>query len=184
MTATLALPEGAQTWDFGRLAEVPEGPWTGEPDKAQWVDAVTGLDCLIVRQPHHGALCGYVGIPFEHQLHGAHWEDVQFLVDVHDGISYSELCNEGDPDGVCHIPLAGRPEDVWWFGFACSGTWDYAPVREQRHAKLRAESPVFAHMPPMDELETYRPIGFVASEVTRLAAQLKALEAEPRHAAT
>ena len=43
-------------WVYGILA-----PWLDEPDKAQWIDKTSGLDCLIVRVKHHGALCGYVG---------------------------------------------------------------------------------------------------------------------------
>ena len=46
-----------------------DGPWTDEPDKMQWIDEATGLDCLIVRGPM-GALCGYVGVPPEHPWHG------------------------------------------------------------------------------------------------------------------
>lgn len=45
------------------------GPWQDEPDKRQWQDEVTKLPCLLVRGPH-GALCGYVGVPKGHPLHG------------------------------------------------------------------------------------------------------------------
>lgn len=34
----------------------PIGQWTNEPDKVQWIDEATGLDCLIVR--HRG--CGHL----------------------------------------------------------------------------------------------------------------------------
>jgi len=45
------------------------GPWDGEPDKRQWQDEATGLPCLIVRTTL-GHLCGYVGVPEGHLLHG------------------------------------------------------------------------------------------------------------------
>lgn len=44
-----------------------DGPWQDEPDKIQWVDPDTLLDCLIVRGPA-GALCGYVGVDETHPL--------------------------------------------------------------------------------------------------------------------
>jgi hypothetical protein len=51
--------------------EWPAGPWLEEPDKIQWIDEATGLDCLIVRQSESGHLCGYAGVPPGHPLHGA-----------------------------------------------------------------------------------------------------------------
>lgn len=62
-----------QTWtyddrSFGDLP-LPEGPWTDEPDKAQWIDEATGLDCLIVRNGM-GTLCGYVGVDEDHPFFG------------------------------------------------------------------------------------------------------------------
>lgn len=54
----------AKSWTFpercNRVKWGP-GPWDGEPDKMQWTDPATGLDCLIVRNTL-GALCGYVGV--------------------------------------------------------------------------------------------------------------------------
>ena len=44
-----------------------QGAWQDEPDKVQWIDEETGLDCLIVRNPG-GALCGYVGVAEGHSL--------------------------------------------------------------------------------------------------------------------
>lgn len=56
-------------YNFGKTDEFPAGPWQDEPDKAQWVDEATNLDCLMVRNPM-GALCGYVGVPREHPWYG------------------------------------------------------------------------------------------------------------------
>ena len=41
----------------------PCGEWMNEPDKVQYIDENTGLDCLIVRVKGLGHLCGYVGVP-------------------------------------------------------------------------------------------------------------------------
>ena len=47
---------------------IPPGPWDNEPDKIQWVDETTGLDCLMVRN-WWGSWCGYVGVPEGHPLY-------------------------------------------------------------------------------------------------------------------
>lgn len=52
-----------------------EGPWLTEPDRMVWVDEATGLDCMILRAPVTGALCGYVGVPPGHPLHGKPMRD-------------------------------------------------------------------------------------------------------------
>lgn len=56
-------------WKFTDKSSWPRGEWDDEPDKTQWTDETTGLACLIVRNPM-GALCGYVGVPTTHVLHG------------------------------------------------------------------------------------------------------------------
>lgn len=66
------------------------GPWDREPDKIQWKDEVTSLPCLIVRNSS-GALCGYVGVPNTHPLHGKDFDDVQDLK-VHGGLTFSRGC--------------------------------------------------------------------------------------------
>lgn len=49
------------------------GQWDNEPDKVQWIDDTTGLDCLIVRT-HRGNLCGYVGVGPDHVLSGIEYD--------------------------------------------------------------------------------------------------------------
>ena len=56
-------------------AKLPEGVWQEEPDYQHWVDEDTGLDCLIVRHPSSGHLCGYVGVPKDHSLFGIGYSD-------------------------------------------------------------------------------------------------------------
>jgi len=46
-----------------------DGPWKTEPDKIQWVDELSQLDCLMVRN-HMGSWCGYVGVDLAHPLYG------------------------------------------------------------------------------------------------------------------
>lgn len=145
-----------KTWTHPeRKDTMPPGPWQHEPDKAQWVDN-TGLDCLIVRN-RMNALCGYVGVPPDHPLHGLDYEDCPD-VDVHGGLTFAAACDEHATEGhgICHVPEPGRPGDVWWLGFDCAHGCDAKPDKR---------------MPAFD-WETYRDFNYVATEVSRLAAQL------------
>jgi hypothetical protein len=144
-----------------------DGPWQQEPDKVQWIDEATELDCLIVRN-HMGALCGYVGLPPQHPLHGVEYQDAPDL-DVHGGLTFSDHCQEGaEEDGICHIPAEGRPANVWWLGFDCAHCFDLSPATEAR---------LPAHL--RDQREVYRDRAYVEAECAKLAAQLKAVDALP-----
>jgi len=149
------------------------GPWGSEPDKVNWVDPETDLDCMIVRQENHGAWCGYVGVPPEHPLHGKsdgecscdkqhkHWDcDAPFYfdLDVHGGVTYANGC-----DGhVCHVPEPGRPHDVWWIGFDCCHGGDFAP----------GIGSLFGHA-------VYRDAAYVRSQCQQLARQIALVDMRP-----
>jgi hypothetical protein len=158
------------------------GPWDNEPDKVQWIDEATDLDCLAVRN-HYGSWCGYVGLPPGHRWHGRHYHEVEDFVDVHGGLTFSDSCMEDMPEdrGVCHVPEPDRPADVWWLGFDCGHFMDLSPgmealLRELRskhpdlqreHERLRkmaGDSPVWH--------DTYCTLDYVRAEVARLAEQL------------
>jgi hypothetical protein len=139
------------------------GPWSEEPDKIQWVDETTNLDCLIVRGPL-GALCGYVGVPSNHDLYQVYYGDIPEYLDVHGGVNFSNSCQPHGTDpsqGICHIPEPGRSDHVWWLGFDCSHCQDYLPstFRDPNLDKLRHEY-------------TYRDVDYVKQQCTNLAIQL------------
>lgn len=138
-----------------------EGPWQSEPDKVQWVDEATGLDCLIHRQPRSGHLCGYVGVGPDHPWHGLNYEKVG--ADVHGGLTFSAACAESeDPSrGICHVAEPGRPEHVWWFGFDCAHGGDWSP------SYASYANPIFARND-----EAYRDRGYVETEIRQLARQI------------
>lgn len=143
------------------------GPWDDEPDKVQWIDAATGLDCLAVRGPM-SCWCGYVGVPPGHRFYGVDYETPD--VDVHGGLTFADRCMEDtlEGEGVCHIPEPGRPADVWWLGFDCGHFMDLVPrmnatLRDIGHERLPA--------PPGFE-DVYRDLDYVRAETVRLAAQL------------
>lgn len=145
------------------------GPWNTEPDKTQWVDEPTGLDCLAVRNPHMGNWCGYVGLPPEHPWHGKTYDDLD--IDVHGGLTYSEACDENatEEHGICHVPDPGRPDDVWWLGFDCGHAHDTMPGLRARERALG-----LPEMPPMPGPPgpTYKPLAYVQAECASLARQL------------
>jgi hypothetical protein len=190
----------------------PRGAWDQEPDKVQWIDEATGLDCLIVRNGG-GALCGYVGVGPSHPSHQQDYNDVD--VDVHGGLTFSDTCAdasrenfvrwqqsvpsmrleaarhphgdaarrlaevghlEDDFDGwqrwmesvaICHLPQSGQPDRVWWLGFDCAHLGDISPAYDGLRRSGYGD-------------DTYKDIGYVTNEVTRLASQLAALTGEVR----
>lgn len=141
------------------------GPWQNEPDKVQFRDEATGLDCLIVRN-HSGALCGYVGVPESHPLFGKHYNDLDADFDVHGGLTFSDACHEGSEETtICHIPDPGQPDHVWWFGFDCCHYLDMGPALE---ARLKTSGYVGL---------IYRDIPYVKQQIASLASQLAAATA-------
>lgn len=185
--------EGAQAWKIDRSTDergatykvdIP-GPWDSEPDKIQWVDPDTGLDCLMVRNHFH-SWCGYVGVPEGHVAYKADYDEVP--VSVHGGLTYGDVCMASDEEdgpsaGICHVPEPGRPEHVYWLGFDCGHAFDFQPGL---HAMERRVMPDLlskygktdydheAAMSHKDEwhVEKYRTMDYVRTEVCGLAAQL------------
>ncbi len=147
-----------------------DGPWQSEPDKVQWVDKETGLDCLAVRHERSGHWCGYVGVPEEHPDFGKAYDTLnEAEVEVHGGATFSDTCQEdenAEDRGICHIPLPGRPDKVWWFGFDCMRGGDYSPGYDGLVGfKTMSSWPI-----------TYKNLGYVVEECRGLARQLKRRE--------
>jgi hypothetical protein len=159
-----------RTWTFPEARPPGDGPWTDEPDKAQWIDEATSLDCLTVRNRHWGNLCGYVGVPPGHPWHGLAPSELPYIA-VHGGVNFASYCQEDAEDGpgICHIPEPGRPERVWWLGFDCAHAMDLCPTVRARLAEL---DPYFTKADD-DGLfrDVYRTFGYVQDEVALLAAQ-------------
>lgn len=148
----------------------PVGNWDGEPDKKQWLDAATGLPCLIVRN-RMGALCGYVGVSPGHPFYQKPYDDLD--VNVHGGLTFADSCQEhpgAEESGICHLPEEGEEKNVWWFGFDCAHYGDYIPSMDALRRKYREE---LGHL---SSGEVYRDIGYVTAEVEYLAKQLAAMK--------
>lgn len=145
-----------QTWNFVDKSEwKSRGEWDDEPDKAHWVDAHTGLDCLIHRGPS-GALCGYVGVPESHPLFGKDYDDAD--VSVHGGLTFSDRCH-GDENGrgICHPTNKAANETVWWLGFDCAHAGDFCPSYQEYRFGC---------------YDTYKNFNYTKHEVESLARQL------------
>ena len=167
-----------------------EGPRLGEADKVSWRDEATGYECIMLRDTHRGFLSGYVGVPRGHPLWGWDSEAVppDLGIEVHGGLTYSRLCQDGphparrlafEARRICHVPrhppsyhptahaTDHRVEDphCWWFGFSCDHVYDMVPADDRRPAGcFKAETGA-----------TYRDDGYVVCETVVLAAQLRAI---------
>jgi hypothetical protein len=173
-----------------------DGPWQQEPDKLQWIDPATGLDCLMVRN-HFGNWCGYVGVADGHPFFGISygacagtqkekachegehgWCDHSpgSLLEVHGGLTYSDFCQAGgEADSICHIPEPGRTDRIWWLGFDCGHAGDMSPGMDARYGSLGLEN----HQAKMAAAYAasgwdyrYRDQPYVEAEVIRLAQQI------------
>lgn len=160
-----------KTWKNETGADLPPGPWDAEPDKAQWVDEATGLDCLVHRN-HFGALCGYVGVPPNHPWHGVDYGAIPLERQPHGGLTFSNFCQESEDEamGICHIPEPGRPDGVWWLGFDCGHAFDLSPGF---NARLLLVDPEWANdAAAIEASQTYRTFEYVQAEVRALAKQV------------
>lgn len=147
-----------------------DGPWMNEPDKKQWLDAATGLPCLVVRNTHcTGSLCGYVGLPKSHPLYGKDYYTPD--VEVHGGLTFAGECQEvqNDCEGICHKVEVGEDDKVWWFGFDCAHGGDLCPQMTAFKTKHGFDSPMFGIY---GFYESYKDFDYVTNQVTNLAAQL------------
>lgn len=152
-----------------------DGPWRDEADKLQWIDEKTGFDCLIVRVPWSGHLCGYVGVTEDHPAFGKSYDEANELATpdeddyrsfrVHGGLTFADSCQEGEEDtGICHVPQTGRPDRVWWLGFDAAHCDDISPATDSRSSYQR-------HNPRA----AYRTVEYMQNECADLATQLKAV---------
>lgn len=106
---------------------LPEGAWSQEPDKVVWIDEVTKLDCMLLRNDL-GTWCGYVGVPETHPYFGLDCKRVEFAFERE--IDFSSTCKVGaseDEKVVCHCRTYEHGE-TWWFGFNLASCWDYIPI--------------------------------------------------------
>ena|SRR5713226_7350729 len=150
-----------KTWKFIDKSSWPDGPWKTEPDKIQWIDKKTGLDCLMVRNNLMGFWWGYVGVTKEHKHYMTGYNDIN-NVNVHGDLTFAAKCQQEDKGhGICHIPENGRPNDIWWFGFDCA-----------HHGDLYPQTLTLGFPKLFSNSAKYRDMTYVKKEVRHLARQL------------
>lgn len=173
-----------KTWTRDDKSGWGDGPWQSEPDKGQWVDPDTGLDCLIVRN-YHGALCGYVGVPEHHPLFGCCMSvPREHGITAHEYITFAGPClmaetEEAQAQTICHTGDDVANQTVWWIGFDCSHHNDYSPRMKANLAHagddaLLALLSIF-ETEGVHRASHYRDWKYVQDEVTALAGQLNQL---------
>lgn len=167
-----------------------DGPWLGEADKVAWRDQDTGYECIILRDARGGHLCGYVGVPQGHPLWGFSDDAIpaDLGIEVHGGLSYSNICDEGptperflsnEARSICHVVVPKtvrattehateyRVNDAhaWWFGFECNQVYDLVPNTVRPDVSV----------PNAEIGRIYRDDAYLLAEVRALAAQLRAV---------
>jgi hypothetical protein len=158
-----------------------DGPWQDEPDHAQWQDPSTDLVCLGVRHPSSGHWCGYVGVAEGHPAFGVPYGDADDLGEpnadgyrylrVHGGLTFSDFCHEEDGEqGVCHVPLPGQAERVWWLGFDCCHSGDISPGMDAR-IRSYGMNPIRSAS-VWGRKDEYRTLEYVKGQCANLARQL------------
>lgn len=140
------------------------GPWQEEPDREEWRHEPTRLPCMIIRDPESGVLCGYVGVPPIHPLHGRSGTDKG--LEAHCGVTYSNK-SIGEIRVTSATDGAG---DLWWFGFDCGHADDLQPSSRMDDLLLFSLLREQARIPRA--MKTYRDIHYVRRQVNHLAAQL------------
>jgi hypothetical protein len=130
-------------------------PWEQEPQQAEeWVDADTGYECSIWRNPNMGHLCGYVGIPKGHPCYGVDYNDMDGI-EVHGGLTYSEVADE---------------RQVHVFGFDAGHGGDFSPGLALTMFRINGRFSAW------NERDTYRTWAYMKEQVLSLCNQLKLKE--------
>jgi hypothetical protein len=149
---------------FVDKSEWPRGIWDYEADKLQWQDPETGLPCLAVRNFALGHWCGYIAVAQGHPWFGKQYDHEAVEIDCHGGLTFSDFCAEDHQHGICHVPAAGEPDKVWWFGFDCAHAFDLVPTMLGTLKRIGARR---AH-----QNDVYRDLGFVQEQCAWIARQL------------
>ena len=154
----------AEIYFDGEVRPKQEGPWLGEADKVAWRDPVTGFECIIMRAQPGGFLGGYVGVLSDHPLHEFAADAIpgNLGIEVHGGITYAAMCEDGptpqprlryEARRICHVVLANTLID------------------KQRITRSRTITPGGSALPATTSPTSFRAIRVMPSEARRWASR-------------
>jgi hypothetical protein len=101
----------------------------------------------------------------------------ELALNVHGGITFSDSCRDTSEEsaGVCHIPGAGEPDSVWWFGFDCAHCHDVSPGMDALMSGINGSLGISSRID-----RHYRDLEYVEAECASLAQQLAMLDTQPK----
>ena len=155
----------------------PDGPWKDEPDVVYWIDEVSGLECLIIRNEDMGNLNGYVIVSEGHPAYGGdlssqgvfEWA-IKGCFDINYNADEIPQCA---PDVAEWF--AGRK--LWVYGFDCGHAMDLTPGRPpltgvpETDEAIR-EMAMMTHESKVSAGATYKDLDFVKEYVLEIARKL------------
>ena len=156
---------GAEPDDTPRAAkqpetkeELPKGPWSDEPDYAEWMHE--GIKCILLRGPFW-SWNGYIGIPADNVFfHCPEDELWDYGLQLHGGPTYGPSRKVPGTRGITQF---------WWFGFDTAHHLDYAPG-------LKWLSSKYAQLGPPtnlgDSADIYRDFDYCVNELQTAAIEL------------
>lgn len=130
--------------------------WESEPDRIDF--EVLGFRCIVRRQDQTKTLCGYIGIPQDHNLYGHSLQSLSSLLSSHAPITYRDYATPQ----ISYKGRKSKKDHRLWVGFDIPHPSDYRP------------SEAVLGVYPSDD-RPYRDIEFAIGQCEALAYQLQVL---------
>lgn len=98
------------------LTAVVKGPWWHWIEKSR--KEYKEHNDILTRSLEYGWGNGYVAIPKEHPFFGKSYDEIDSVIDVHGGITFSKLLSKTNPEFKRHWDIKSSDMQNWWvFGF-------------------------------------------------------------------
>jgi len=121
-----------------------------------------GLRCVVILSTTLGHRCGYVGVPKDNPLFEKDYREIDFLIEVHGGLTYSGGGNESK------YPVKS---DLWWFGYDCAHSGDGKDLLNCKPEVLKLE----IKFPTGGVVRT---LDYCITECERMAEQINKIEVQ------
>lgn len=157
------------------------GPWSEEPDYAEWKDPETGFLCVAARHVL-GFWTASVGVPSSHPFFKVPGEQIDLRVESWGGITRSSsskprISHTFYKRNFLELLLEDLffTEELWWLGMDFGHSFDYIPVYEPKAiSSLRdvLQNPESSKRCRQGRMSDYRSLDFVMDECSHLSSQL------------